>query len=110
MFPQGLQRLLGSQLAKLQAQANQVLEELKAMRIEGQAGGGAVRAVVSGMGELQSVHIDPSLLNPDEVDLLQDLIVVAVRDAMRNAEAVQQQKTQELLRSLPLGGLLGLGR
>ncbi len=110
MFPQGLQRLLGSQLAKLQAQANQVLEELKAMRIEGQAGGGAVRAVVSGMGELQSVHIDPSLLNPDEVDLLQDLIVVAVRDAMRNAEAVQQQKTQELLRSLPFGGLLGLGR
>ncbi len=110
MLPSGLQRLLGPQLAKLQEQAQQVLEELRSLRIEGQAGGGAVRAIVSGMGELQSVHIDPQLLNPDEVEVLQDLIVVAVRDAMRNAEAVQQQKTQEMLRSLPFGGLLGLGR
>jgi DNA-binding YbaB/EbfC family protein len=110
MLPQGLQRLLGSQFAKLQEQANQVLEELKAMRIEGQAGGGAVRAVVSGMGELQSVHIDPKLLNPEDAEILQDLIVVAVRDAMRNAEAVQQQKMQSLLQSLPFGGILGFGR
>lgn len=110
MLPQGLQRLLGTQFAKLQEQANQVLEELKAMRIEGQAGSGAVRAVVSGMGELQSVHIDPQLLNPNDVEILQDLIVVAVRDAMRNAEAVQQQKMQSLLQSLPFGGILGFGR
>ncbi|MER3501290.1 MAG: hypothetical protein IMHGJWDQ_001853 [Candidatus Fervidibacter sp.] len=110
MLPQGLQRLLGSQLAKLQEQANQVLEELRSMRIEGQAGGGAVRAVVSGMGELQSIHIDPKLLNPDDLELLQDLLVVAVREAMRNAEAVQQQKTQELLRSLSFGGLFGFRR
>lgn len=110
MLPQGLQRLLGTQFAKLQEQANQVLEELKAMRIEGQAGGGAVRAVVSGMGELQSVHIDPKLLNPDDAEVLQDLIVVAVRDAMRNAEAVQQQKMQSLLQSLPFGSILGFGR
>jgi DNA-binding YbaB/EbfC family protein len=110
MLPQGLQRLLGTQFAKLQEQANQVLEELKAMRIEGQAGGGAVRAVVSGMGELQSVHIDPKLLNPEDAEILQDLIVVAVRDAMRNAEAVQQQKMQSLLQSLPFGGILGFGR
>jgi len=110
MLPQGLQRLLGSQFAKLQEQANQVLEELKAMRIEGQAGGGAVRAVVSGMGELQSVQIDPKLLNPEDAEILQDLIVVAVRDAMRNAEAVQQQKMQSLLQSLPFGGILGFGR
>jgi DNA-binding YbaB/EbfC family protein len=110
MLPQGLQRLLGSQFAKLQEQANQVLEELKAMRIEGQAGGGAVRAVVSGMGELQSVHIDPKLLNPEDAEILQDLIVVAVRDAMRNAEAVQQQKMQSLLQSLPFGGIFGFGR
>jgi len=110
MLPQGLQRLLGSQFVKLQEQTNQVLEELKAMRIEGQAGGGAVRAVVSGMGELQSVHIDPQLLNPDDVEILQDLIVVAVRDAMKNAEAVQQQKMQSLLQSLPFGSMLGFGR
>lgn len=110
MLPQGLQRLLGTQFAKLQEQANQVLEELKAMRVEGQSGGGAVRAVVSGMGELQSIHIDPKLLNPEDVDILQDLIVVAVRDAVRNAEVIQQQKLQTLLQSMPFGGLLGFGR
>lgn len=110
MLPQGLQRLLGAQFAKLQEQANQVLEELKAMRVEGQAGGGAVRAIVSGMGELQSIHIDPKLLNPEDAEILQDLIVVAVRDAVRNAEVVQQQKLQALLQSMPFGGLLGLRR
>ncbi|MCS7192232.1 MAG: YbaB/EbfC family nucleoid-associated protein [Armatimonadetes bacterium] len=110
MLPQGLQRLLGSQFAKLQEQANQALEELKAMRIEGQAGGGSVKAVVSGLGELQAVQIDPKLINPEDAEILQDLIVVAVREAMRNAEAVQQQKMQTLLQSLPLGGLLGFGR
>jgi DNA-binding protein YbaB len=62
------------------------------------------------MGELQSVHIDPKLLNPEDAEILQDLIVVAVRDAMRNAEAVQQQKMQSLLQSLPFGGILGFGR
>lgn len=110
MLPQGLQRLLGAQFAKLQEQANQVLEELKAMRVEGQAGGGAVRAIVSGMGELQSIHIDPKLLNPEDAEILQDLIVVAVRDAVRNAEVVQQQKLQASLQSMPFGGLLGLRR
>ncbi|MGQ9463820.1 MAG: YbaB/EbfC family nucleoid-associated protein [Candidatus Fervidibacter sp.] len=110
MLPQGLQRLLGAQFAKLQEQADQVLEELKAMRVEGQAGGGAVRALVSGMGELQSIHIDPELLNPEGAEILQDLIVVAVRDAVRNAEVIQQQKLQALLQSMPFGGLLGFGR
>ena len=110
MLPQGLQRLLGAQFAKLQEQANQVREELKAMRVEGQAGGGAVRAIVSGMGELQSIHIDPKLLNPEDAEILQDLIVVAVRDAVRNAEVVQQQKLQASLQSMPFGGLLGLRR
>ncbi len=107
MLPSGLQQLLGRQLAKLQEKAQQVLEELQKLRLEGQAGGGAVKAVVSGMGELQAVHIDPKLLKQDELELLQDLIVVAVRDAVRKAEEVQQKKTQELLGGLPLGGLFG---
>ncbi|MCS7265718.1 MAG: YbaB/EbfC family nucleoid-associated protein [Armatimonadetes bacterium] len=110
MLPQGLQKLLGSQFVKLQEQANQVLDELRAMHIEGQAGGGSVKAIVSGLGELKEVHIDPKLLNPEDVEILQDLIVIAVREAMRNAEAVQQQKMQTLLQSLPLGGFLGFGR
>jgi DNA-binding protein YbaB len=59
---------------------------------------------------LQSLHIDPKLFNPDDAEILQDLIVVAVRDAVRNAEAVQQQKMQSLLQSLPFGNVLGFGR
>lgn len=110
MLPSALQRLLGPQLVKMQEKANQVAQELREMRLEGQAGGGSVRALVSGSGELQEVNIDPDLLNPEELELLQDLIVVAIRDAMKKAEEVQQQKAREILRGFPLGGLLGLGR
>lgn len=110
MFLQGLQQLLGNQFAKLQEQVNQALEELKSMHIEGEAGGGAVVATVSGVGELQSIQIDPKLLKSEDVEILQDLIVVAVRNAMQNARTVQEQKMQALLRSLPFAGILGFGR
>jgi DNA-binding protein YbaB len=66
-----------------------------------------VRAVVSGLGELLEVHLDPQLLKPEERETLQDLIVVAVREAMGKAEEAQRERLQEMLRQLPLGNLLG---
>lgn len=107
MLSGGLQRWLGSQLFAHIQQAQQEIEQLRALRLEGQAGGGQVHAVVSGLGELLEVHIDPQSLTPEGRETLQDLIVVAVREAMRKAEEVQRERLQSVLRQLPFGGLLG---
>jgi DNA-binding YbaB/EbfC family protein len=107
MLPSGWQRWLGGQLFAQLQQAQQEVERLCSLRLEGQAGGGQVRAVVSGLGELLEVHLDPQLLKPEERETLQDLIVVAVREAMGKAEEAQRERLQEMLRQLPLGNLLG---
>ena len=110
MLPNSLQQLLGKHFLRWQEQAQKMAERLQTMRLEGQAGGGQVRAIVTGTGELLEIHIDPQLLMPENHDLLEDLIVVAVRDAVRQAEETQRQQFQEMLGQLPLGGLFGLGR
>jgi DNA-binding YbaB/EbfC family protein len=107
MLPSGWQRWLGGQLFAQLQQAQQEVERLRSLRLEGKAGGGQVRAVVSGLGELLEVHLDPQLLKPEERETLQDLIVVAVREAMGKAEEAQRERLQEMLRQLPLGNLLG---
>lgn len=107
MLPSGWQRWLGGQLFAQLQQAQQEVKRLRSLRLEGQAGGGQVRAVVSGLGELLEVHLDPQLLKPEERETLQDLIVVAVREAMGKAEEAQRERLQEMLRQLPLGNLLG---
>lgn len=59
--------------------------------VEGTAGGGVVRVTMSGVGEVTAVHIDPSVVDPDEVEMLQDLIVAAIRDTAAQVAALQQQ-------------------
>ena len=107
MLPGGWQRLLSGPLLHQLQQAQQEIEQLRSLRLEGQAGGGQVRAVVSGLGELMEVHLDPKLLQPEERETLQDLFVVAVREAMGKAEEAQRERLQAVLRQLPFGGLLG---
>lgn len=59
--------------------------------VEGTAGGGVVRVKMSGVGEVTAVHIDPGVVDPGEVEMLQDLIVAAIRDAAAQAAALQQE-------------------
>ena len=66
------------QVQKLQQDVARLQEELKAERVEATAGGGVVRAVANGHGELQEVTIDPSVVDPSDIGLLQDLVVAAV--------------------------------
>ena len=73
------------QAQKMQQDMLKAQEELESKSYEASAGGGVVTAVVSGKKELTQVTIDPEAVDPDDVDMLQDLIVAAVNEAMRKA-------------------------
>lgn len=98
-----MQQLM-KQAQKMQQQLADAQDRLAGSTVEGSSGGGLVRAVLSGTGELQSLVIDPAAVDPDDVETLSDLVVAAVRDGHREAEALQQQ-----LMGPVTGGLGGLG-
>jgi DNA-binding YbaB/EbfC family protein len=101
-----MQQLM-KQAQKMQAQLEAAQEELAGTQIEGSAGGGLVKATVTGSGELLALVIDPQAVDPDDVETLADLVVAAVRDANENANALQQQKLGPLTGGAG-GGLPGL--
>lgn len=78
-----------------------VQAELEALKIEGSSGGGLVRIEMSGAKEILSVRIDPSAVDPGDVEMLQDLVLAALRDASRQVDEAVQKKTSALL-----GGML----
>lgn len=98
---------------QLQADMERAQASLADTEVTGSAGGGLVTAVLTGSGELRAVHIDPSVVDPQDTETLGDLVVAAVRDARRAAEELAQQlmgqATHGLSDSIP--GLLppGLG-
>ena len=90
------------QAQQIQERMQQMQEELAAMEIGGEAGGGLVRVTLNGKGELRGVRIDPSLMKPEETEILEDLIVAASADAKTKVEGQMQSKMQELTGGLPL--------
>lgn len=104
MFPKGnfITGLL-QQAKQVQKQMEELQEELSALRIEGQAGGGMVNAVVNGQQELVSIKIDPKLIT-DDLEMVEDLIVAAVKQAMNKAKE-ESQKQIEAVTGGALGGL-----
>ena len=94
---------------QMQQDMARVQAELAATDFEGSAGGGVVRAVVSGKQELRSVIIDPGAVDPDDVEMLQDLVVVAVNDALDASRREAEEKMGALTGGLGagLGGLRG---
>lgn len=90
------------QVGQMQARLKEVQEELARAEIDGQSGGGLVRVTVDGKGEVKAVRIDPSLMKPDETEILEDLIVAAASDARGKADAAMQSKMAEVTGGLPL--------
>jgi DNA-binding YbaB/EbfC family protein len=76
--------------------------ELDRIEVEGAAGGGAVKVVTTAKGQAKSVSLDPSLINPDEKEILEDLIVAALNDARAKAERLAQERMGEITQGLPL--------
>ena len=86
----------------LQDKMQALQDEVAAMELTGTAGAGLVSVTVDGKGGIKSIKIDPSLAVPDEVEILEDLIVAAAGDARSKAEAASQEKMKELTAGLPL--------
>ena len=87
---------------QMQERAQRMQEELAAIQIGGEAGGGMVKVTLSGKGDLKEIKIDPSLMKPDEAEIVEDLIVAAMTDAKAKVESQMQTKMQELTGGLPI--------
>ncbi len=95
------------QAQQMQEQLNSAQEELATEEFEGTAGGGVVRAVAKGSGELVSIDIDASVIDPEDPELLGDLVLAAVNQALGAASERAQQQLGGLTGGMDLGGLLG---
>jgi DNA-binding YbaB/EbfC family protein len=94
---------------QMQQEMERIQAELAETEIEGSAGGGVVRAVVTGKQSLVSITIDPSAVDSDDVEMLQDLVVVAINEALDNSRRVADQKLGAMQSLGALGGPGGLG-
>ena len=96
---------LAKMAQQMQADMARVESELQATTLEGTAGGGAVTAVVTGKQELVSITIDPGVVDPDDVEMLQDLVTAAVNDGLRRARETAEQKLGAVTGGLRIPGL-----
>ena len=90
------------QAQELQTRMAEMQAEMERARVEGQSGGGLVVLTLNGKGELVGVKIDTSLAKPEEVEILEDLVVAAHSDAKAKVERLLQEKMQSLTGGLPL--------
>ncbi len=93
------------QAQKMQSDMLKMQEELEKAEYSAAAGGGVVTAVVSGKKELMSLTIEPDAVDPQDVEMLQDMIIAAVNEAMRKAESASAEEMSKLTGGLNLGGL-----
>ena len=98
----GINMNMIKQAQKMQQDMQKMQAELLEKENSAQAGGGAVEAVVSGKRELQKLTIDPEAVDPEDVEMLQDLIVAAVNEALRAAESDAQSSMQQITGGLGL--------
>ena len=101
----GSQMNMMKQAQKMQQDFLKMQQEIEASKFEFSAGGGAVKAVVSGTRQFESIEIDPEVVDPEDVEMLQDLILAAVNGALKLSE----DRTNEAMSKLQgMGGFPGL--
>lgn len=96
---------LMKQAQKLQARMAELQEELGRRTVSAQAGGGMVEATVNGRQELVALRIDPEVANPDDIEMLQDLITAAVNEALNRSREMVAQEMSKLTGGLQIPGL-----
>ena len=102
--PGNMQAML-RQAQKMQEDAQRIQAELEATEYSATAGGGAVSATVNGKHEMVNLEINPEAVDPDDVDMLQDMIIAAVNEAMRTADNEASNNMARLTGGMNLGGL-----
>jgi nucleoid-associated protein EbfC len=93
---------LMKQAQQMQTKMAELQERLGTLEVEGAAGGGLVRATVTGKGELKRLKIEPSLVDPKEVEVLEDLVVAAVNDARGKVDAMAADEMKKVTGGLAL--------
>ncbi|MCD6306851.1 MAG: YbaB/EbfC family nucleoid-associated protein [Deltaproteobacteria bacterium] len=99
---------LMKQAQKFQARMAELQEELNQRTVEASAGGGMVTVVANGKQEVLSISIDPEVVDPNDVEMLQDLILAAVNDALTRAKEMTNEEMGKLTKGMNLPGLPGL--
>jgi DNA-binding YbaB/EbfC family protein len=101
-----------AQIAKMaqqvQTQMAQAQSELREMTVEATAGGGAVRVVITGAQEVRLIEIDPAAVDPAEVDMLQDLVMAAINDAIAQSKELERERMALVAGGMGLPGLPGM--
>jgi len=98
-------KMLMKQMEEMQRKMERIQCELAEERIDATAGGGMVTAVANGMGDLISVQIKPEVVDPDDVEMLQDLVTAAVNEALHRAQSRREARMGELTGGLNLPGM-----
>jgi len=93
------------QAQQMQQKMERVQQEMEKQEVEASAGGGMVTVVVNGKQQVLSIKIDPSAVDPQDVDMLQDLIMVAMNEALRKSQDMMQQEMSKLTGGLNIPGL-----
>jgi DNA-binding YbaB/EbfC family protein len=90
------------QAQKLQGQMAKVQEDMAAKTVEGSAGGGMVTVIANGKQEVMSIKIDPEVVDPNDIEMLQDLVVAAANDALKKAQEMVTSEMSKLTGGLNL--------
>ena len=93
-------------IQQMQTRLEKLQRELAETIVEGSAGGGMVRAQVTGARDFRGISIDPSAVDPDDVEVLEDLITVAIQDAMNRAADLAEEKMGALTGGMRIPGLM----
>ncbi|TNE47056.1 MAG: YbaB/EbfC family nucleoid-associated protein [Deltaproteobacteria bacterium] len=104
----GMQNLM-KQAQQMQRKMAEMQKELGNLEVEAAVGGGMVKAVVNGHKRVVSVHIEPDVVDPEDIEMLQDLVVAAVNEGMRLADEKHQEEMSKIVPAGMMGGLGGLG-
>lgn len=96
------------QVQKMQQKMTELQEELESMSVEGTSGGGMVKVTATGKGEITRIKIDPEAVDPDDLEMLEDLILAAVNQAREKSTELQQEQMSKLTGGLNIPGMPGL--
>lgn len=101
----GLGNIL-KQAQQMHSRISQLQEEMAGKTIEASSGGGMVNIVMNGKQEVQSIRIDPEVVNREDIEMLQDLIVAAVNEAIRKSQEMMTEEMKKITGGLSIPGLL----
>ena len=101
-----MNRRMIKQAQQIQKRMEQMQEEMETLTVEGSAGGGAVTATVTGRMQVLSIDIDPEVVDPDDVELLQDMVLAAVNDGLSKAEETVSKQMASITGGLKIPGLM----